>query len=162
MIVVYLTSILLLPIQADASETTQANVNPTPAEVVVNTGTGIASHALSSKGFSGIQAHYLQEYHTTTIHLIYRPPNVNEVQHGIQWANTSCPTQKARATKIEEYETDIIKELFGENITNVKNLPQNLSPNFPGRYPNLIVNPNMRGSKSLYGLPLTPKEAQSR
>ena len=161
MIDVYLTIMFIIQSLSESIDPTKTPLldSPIAAEVVVNTGTGVASHALSAKGFKGIQAHYLQEYHLTTIHLTFRPPNRPEVKHGISWANASCKTQEARATKVEEYEASILKELFGENVTNVKNQPEHLTPSFPGGYPDLIVNPNMRGSKTIYGLPLTPKEA---
>ena len=128
-----------------------------PPEVIVNTKGGWARHALSSLGFSGIGIHYLLEYHLTRIHLIYRPPNKNEIKHALEWANVSCPALDTKTTKFEQLEKSVISELFGDNIKDVKNEENNLVPPM-GKYPELLVDANFKKAQTLYGLPVTPKE----
>ena len=158
-----------LPANADQNSTPKPNLQtitkPTlkPAEVIVNPEIGQARHAVSSTGFSDIQAHYLLEHHVSTIHLIYRPPNKNEVYHGVEWAGEDCPGKDQRTAKIEEYEADVLSELFGGETLNIKNLPEHLSPSL-GNYPNLVVDKYLKQRKTpQFGLLQTPKEiAQKR
>ena len=139
----------------------EAESEPTkPPEVIVNTKGGWARHALSSIGFSGIEIHYLLEYHLTRIHMVYRPPNKKEIEHALNWANVSCPSLTQKTTKFEELEESVIAELFGDDIKNVKNEANNLSPPM-GKYPELLVDPNFKKAKTLYGLPATPKEVST-
>lgn len=134
---------------------------PTPVEpsVIVDTVTGIAEHKINLNNNENMEIHYLIETHKTTLNIVYRLPNLDEIKAGAAHANIKCPHLSERIQELEGNYTQAVENLLGPDHHNVGEHEDNKSP-ISARIPDLLM--NIKKPTSKYGLPLrTPREERS-
>ena len=143
----------------DTKPTVQTTKTPKPntvrrPDIIVDTTTGIAEHTLISPSDKP-QIHYLVEWHETTLHVIFRLPNINEIKVGATHANIKCSHLDDRIAELESKYNSALEYLFGPNHHNVGEHADNKNP-VDARVPDLLL--NIKRPTQKYGLPVIPRE----
>ena len=154
-----LTTWWIIFVHLSRAETTKPPEIPEEPSIIVDTVTGIAEHKLSQQNNGNLEIHYLIETHQTTLNIVYRLPNMDEIKAGAAHANIKCPNLSARIQDLETKYSEAIESLLGTDHHNVGEHEDNKSP-ISTRIPDLLM--NIKKPTSRYGLPLlTPREGRS-